>query len=683
MKQNSIGGGWLPKVMAGGASLLATVFLLVAGASNAHTAAIPPNRLAPQTPSPASSTEVAPVPGTASAGDGTHPLTPSDVTAFLDGIVPYAIHRGNIAGATVAVVAGGQIIFAKGYGYADVKSRQPVIADQTLFRPGSVSKLFTWTAVMQQVQAGKLDLDRDINDYLDFRIPEKFGKPITLRNLMTHTPGFEDTFDGSFVNSAQQLVPYREYLVKHTPAEIFPPGRVVAYSNYGAMLAGYIVQRVSGEPYDQYIEHHIFQPLGMDHSTFEQPLPAALARDISQGYVTASDKKPGPFEYIEVAPAGSLSATATDMAHFMIAQLEGGSYGGASILSPATAQLMHTPQSRMAPGMNGFDLGFYQENRNGLRIIGHAGDTNYFHSDLHLLLDKDVGFFISVNSPGTDGEAEQLRTGIFRAFLDHYYPYTPPVEPTIARSQADAARVAGWYLTSRRITSALGLINVLTQSSVTALPNGEIEVDALKNLAGVPRRWREVGPLTYREVGGQTHLKFVTDSNGHVGYWISDDFLPVMVFQKVHGLTQKGDVVWMGSVVIAVFILTIAIWLGGWIVRRRFNKPLLVTSLEKRLRLASRVGVLVMLGALVAWASVFAVLLKGTFAIAGVLIVAYLLGALGLLGALAVLAETGRRTLHGPGGWLVRAGEGLLALCALYGLWAIFAFGLASFSFHY
>jgi predicted permease len=226
-------------------------------------------------------------------------------------------------------------------------------------------------------------------------------------------------------------------------------------------------------------------------------------------------------------------------------------------------------------------------------------------------------------------------------------------------------------------------LNVLTQSSVSALPDGEIQVAMLKNLAGVPKRWREVGPLTYREVGGQTHLKFVTNSKGHISYWISDDFLPVMVFQKVHGLRQKGDVEWMASAVIAALILTIAISVGGWILRRRFNRPLLVTALEKRLRLASRVGVLVMLAALAAWVAVFVVALNGTGSIKGVLILAYLLGALGVLGALAVLAEAGRRVLRGPGGWLVRTGEGLLALCALYGLWAIFAFQLANFSFRY
>ena len=683
VKQSSLGGRWLPKVLAGGAAFVAALLLVTTRAADARTAATsPPTRLAPQAPTPTASSQAVAAPVAPPAGSGTHTLTPDDVAAFLDGIVPYAIDRGNIAGATVAVVAGGRIIFAKGYGYADVGKRLPVIADQTLFRPGSVSKLFTWTAVMQQVQAGKLDLDRDVNDYLDFRLPEKFGR-ITLRNLMTHTAGFEETFSGAFVNSARELVPYREYLLKHMPVEIFPPGKVVAYSNYGAMLAGYIVQRVSGEPYDEYIERHIFQPLGMAHSSFEQPLPAALAKDMSQGYLTASDRKPGPFEYIEVGPAGSLSSTATDMAHFMIAQLEGGSYDGASILDTATTQLMHTPQSRMAPGMNGFDLGFYQEDRNGLRIIAHAGDTNYFHSDLHLLLDKDVGLFISLNSLGKDGAAEQVRTGIFRAFLDRYYPYTPPVEQTLAHPQADAARVAGWYVTSRRISSALGLLYALEQSPVTALPNGEIRVGMLVNLAGVPKRWREVGPLTYREVGGQTHLKFVTDSNGHVSYWISDDFLPVMLFQRVHGLSKKGDVTWMGSVFLAVLVLTVAIWLGGWIVRRRFQKPLLLTPLEKRLRLASRVGVLVILGAILAWVAAFAVLIKSVGAISGLLVVAYLLGALSVLGALAILAEAGRRVLHGPGGWLVRCGEGLLALCALWGLWAIFAFQLASFSFHF
>jgi CubicO group peptidase (beta-lactamase class C family) len=615
------------------------------------------------------------------ATTNTPALTATDLAAFLDGLVPYAIRSGDIAGAAVSVVANGQIIFAKGYGFADMRTHRTVVADRTVFRPASVSKTFTWTAAMQLVQAGKLDPDRDVNDYLDFKVPERFG-PITLRNLMTHTPGFEDTVAGGIVESPSDFVPYREYLVKHLPAEIFPPGKVVAYSNYGAMLAGYIIQRVSGEAFDEYIARHIFEPLGMTHSTFDQPLPPALAKDMSQGYTKASDGKPIPFEDSELVPAGGISSTAVDMSHFMIAQLEGGSYNGASMMSPATTQLMHAPQSRMAPGMNGFDLGFYQENRNGLRIIGHAGDLEAFHSDLHLLLDKDVGFFISLNSDGKNGAAQNVRTGLFRAFLDRYYPYTPPAEATLPRPQPDAARVAGWYMLSRRNEGVFRILNGLGQVHVTALPSGEIEVSLLKNLAGAPIRWREVGPLTYREVGGQTRLKFVTDSDGRVAYWISDDFLPVMIFQRVHGLGQTGELTWMGEVCLAVLVLTLVIWIGGGIVRRRFKTPLLVTLQEKRLRLASRVGILLMLAMACAWVAVFASLRDGA-SINGVLTIAYLVALLALPGALAVLAEAARRVLRGPGGWLVRTGEALLGLCAIYGIWVIHFFGFANFSYRW
>jgi CubicO group peptidase (beta-lactamase class C family) len=183
--------------------------------------------------------EVAPPP--IAPADNTHPLTEEDAASFLDGIVPYGIQRGAIAGAVVVIVKDGRILVAQGYGYADAEKRKPVVAAETIFRPGSISKLFTWTSVMQLVAAGQLDLDRDVNDYLDFKIPPKFGQPITLRNLLTHTPGFEDGISEAFVTQPDKLVSLRDYLAKHIPARIFPPGKVVAYSNYGASLAGYIV----------------------------------------------------------------------------------------------------------------------------------------------------------------------------------------------------------------------------------------------------------------------------------------------------------------------------------------------------------------------------------------------------------------------------------------------------------
>src|SRR2546426_3835658 len=184
-----------------------------------------------------------PVPSTA------HPMTESDVEAFLDGLVPLQLERDDIAGVAIAVVKDGKVLFAKGYGYSDVKKKTPVSAENTLFRPGSISKLFTWTAVMQLVEQGKLDLDRDVNEYLDFKIPSTFPKPITLRNIMTHTPGFEETVQELFVKDAKDLKPIGNYLKEHLPARIFPPGTTPAYSNYATCMAGYIVQRVSGQDY--------------------------------------------------------------------------------------------------------------------------------------------------------------------------------------------------------------------------------------------------------------------------------------------------------------------------------------------------------------------------------------------------------------------------------------------------
>ena len=659
---------------------MATVALAMATAGFAMAATSPVTGPAPTTTveRPVQSPTAAPAPPLE-----THALTASDLDAFLDGYMPYAIARGDIAGSVFVVVKNGKILFAKGYGYSDVAKRAPVIPDQTLFRPGSISKPFTWTAVMQLVQAGKIDLDRDVNDYLDFKIPEKFGAPITMRNLMTHTGGFEEGIAKEFVQKPNELFPLRDYLMQHMPKRIYPPGKIVAYSNYGCSLAGYIVQRLSGEPYADYIAHHIFVPLGMAHSTFVQPLPRALAPDMSNGYKQASDKKTIPFEDVETAPAGALSSTGTDMARFMIAHLEHGSYNGASILAPATVELMHSPQSRMAPGVNGFDLGFYQESRNGLRIIGHAGDTEAFHSDLHLLLDKGVGVFMSFNSQGKDGEADSLRTQLFRAFLDRYFPYAPPAEKTVADPKTDAARVAGWYASSRRIDSALRLLGGISQSQVSAESDGTIKIDVLKDAAGNPKAWREVGPLVWREVGGQTHTRFVTDKDGSVSFWISDDFLPVLIFQRVHGLEQSLDFKILMGALAAVLLFTVAIWIGGAIARYRFSRPLALPPFAARLRLASRLGVLTLIAMLAGWGVLFAQLSDASAHLDTTLMALYVVSALAAIGAIVVVVEAALRVLRGPGGWLVRAGEAVLGVLALYALWAICVYGLANFSMTY
>ncbi|HET7221786.1 MAG TPA: serine hydrolase domain-containing protein, partial [Rhodanobacteraceae bacterium] len=553
------------------------------------------NRPAPATSTAQPGTSAPPAEAAVPAAAGTTPtMDAADLRTFFDGLVPYMLKRNDIAGGVISVVKDGKLIFAQGYGYAEVAKRTPVIPDRTLFRIGSVSKLFTWTAVMQLVAAGKIDLDADVNKYLDFRIPEKFGKPITMRDLMTMTPGFAEVIRDLIFASPRQPFPLRQYLAARIPPRIFPPGKVVAYSNYGATLAGYIVQRVSGEPFDKYVEAHILKPLAMSHSTFVQPLPAALRDEMATGYITATDRTTVPFEVVEPYPAGSFTSSATDMANFMIMQLQGGQFDGNTILPAATAQLMHSPHYNAAPGINGYDFGFYRENRNGLRIIGHGGDTLAFHSDLHLLLDKDIGIFMSFNSAGKapNGTAEGVRTELFRAFLDRYFPYSVPQEKALASAKTDAARVAGWYWASRRENSALRLIYSLGQAKVAALPNGDITVSMLKDPSGAVKHWREIGPLLYREVNGQSRLRFVTNSDGSIKWWTTDDFPPVELFQPVRGLQQHGWFVLLTEITIAVFALTLLVWIGGAVARRRFGRrPLMATKDRFALNLASRIGV--------------------------------------------------------------------------------------------
>ncbi|MCI0611348.1 beta-lactamase family protein, partial [bacterium] len=378
-------------------------------------------------------------------------LSAKDLEAFLDGVMPLQLKREDIAGAVIVIVKDGSILFSKGYGYADVAKKKPVSVEDTLFRPGSISKLFTWTSVMQLVEQGKLDLDKDINTYLDFKIPDTFPKPITLRNLMTHSPGFEETIKDLFTDKPEGIIPLGKYLSTHIPRRIFPPGETTAYSNYGTSLAGYIVERVSGQPLYKYIEENIFEPLGMSHSSFEQPLPKNLAPLMSNGYKLGSDD-PNPFEIVIAYPAGSLTSAGGDMAKFMIAHLQDGQFENHAILKPETARLMHAQALTYDPAAHGMCLGFYEESRNGLRIFGHGGDTVYFHSDLHLIPEKNFGFFISYNSGGK-GEID-ARGAVWEKLLDRYFPYSVP-EVKASKDLKNNIAVAGRYILSRRSEGSL------------------------------------------------------------------------------------------------------------------------------------------------------------------------------------------------------------------------------------
>src|SRR5438067_11262214 len=426
-------------------------------------------------------------------------LTEDDVSAFLDGLVPQQIEKADIAGAVISVVKDGKVLFEKGYGYSDAEKKTPVSPQDTLFRPGSISKTFTWTAVMQQVEQGKLNLDTDVNQYLDFKIPPTFGKPTTLRDIMTHRSGLEETIKDLFVGSQNDLTPMAKYLPSHLPAQIFPPGTVPAYSNYATTLAAYMVQRVSGQPFDDYVEEHFFKSLNMTRATFRQPLPETLKPFMSNGCDLGSGK-PKPFEWVEVAPAGSLSASAESMAHWMIMHLQNGRYGDAQILKPETAIQMHARQDGWPASMNAMCLGFYEQNLNGHRVISHGGDTELFHSDLFLVLDAHVGLFVSYNSAGRP-EHGDARGDLYIKFMDRYFPGAPANETTLATAKQDAQSVVGSYKSSRRFeTNILSVTTLLDEAKIVADPkDNTIYLEGLfKKENGQPRHFLEIAPMLFK-----------------------------------------------------------------------------------------------------------------------------------------------------------------------------------------
>jgi CubicO group peptidase (beta-lactamase class C family) len=530
-----------------------------------------PQETPPPSPAP---TPTPPVAAAPSAQPVAVNLTAEDVGPFLDGLMKAQLAWHDIAGGVVTVVKDGQILLCKGFGYADFTRRQTVVPDRTLFRPGSITKLFTGIAVMQLVEAGKIDLDRDINDYLDFKIPATFIQPITMRNLLTHTGGFDQRLRNLFVGHREDLRPLRDYLIAEMPDRLFSPGAVPAYSNYGLALAGYIVERVSGVPYKDYVRYQIFRPLQMEHSTFDQPLPEDLSPDMSNGYVTASDPA-GRFEFIQAIPAGALSTTGIDMGRFMAALLNQGALEGAQLISPDSLQKMEDRVLVLDPKLNAMGLVFIERRPSGPRIIGHGGDTVYFHSDLILIPEQRVGFFVSLNTAGTNGHG--IPEQITQAFVDRYFPATSDENGPISSQSKDADLVQGCYQASTRSDSTiLRFTSLAQQLNVTADKDGVLTIDLLKNSRGSVIRWQEVAPLIYREINGEKMIGFRHGANEQISDLVPT--WPVAIFQKVSLTQSRPFVLWLVGPAFGLIAITALLFPIAMIVRWRYKKPLFETN---------------------------------------------------------------------------------------------------------
>jgi CubicO group peptidase (beta-lactamase class C family) len=622
-----------------------------------------------------------------SVAPATPQLTQQDVASWADGFMPYALKSGDIAGAVVVVVKDGAVLFEKGYGYSDIAARRPVDPDRTLFRVGSTSKLFTWTAVMQLVEQGKIELDADVNRYLDFKIPPRDGKPVTMRNIMTHTAGFEETLKSLIETDPSRLLTLQAIVKRWTPERIFPAGSTPAYSNYAAALAGYIVARVSGESFEDYIDRHIFAPLGMEHSSFQQPLPKALQAAMSKGYALASQPEK-PYELIAVAPAGSLATTGSDIARFMIAHLQNGAYGANRILKADTAQEMHTTALTMIPPLDRMLLGFYEDNYNGHRVIAHGGDTQWFHSDLNLFIDNGVGLFISVNSLGKDGAAQGVRESLFREFTDRYFPGPTATGEVASQVAAEHARLmSGRYEMSRRSQSSFfSFLNLAGQDKVSANGDGTLDVSFMHGLAGEPLKWKEIEPFVWREVGGKTLLAAKIE-NGRVARFSVDGLSPIAVLEPVPWWRSAAWLLPLLLISAAALASTALLWPVAALVRRRYGAVLDLSGTPLKAYRLSRIAAAAVVVILAAWVGTLGAMLSNLRLLSPSFDwwfwVLQLLSLVVFVGAAAIALWNLRVVWTARRGWFSKGWSIVLVVSTLTVVWAALAYKLIGFDVNY
>lgn len=485
--------------------------------------------------------------------------------AFLDGLFASQMKSRDIPGACLAVVRDGKTVLLKGYGFADLDKRTPVDPSRTLFRVGSVSKLLVWTALMQLVDQGRLNLQADVNTYLkDFAIPPAFSKPVTMAALMTHTPGFEDRGIGLTARQAGDLKPLGQVLRATMPARVFAPGTVPAYSNWGTALAGHILAEMAGAPFEEVIESRIFAPLGMERSTFRQPLPEALAADMATGYAgPPRNPKAGTFELIQLSPAGSMSATAKDMAAFLAAHLQNGGAGSGRILSEAAARDMHARHFGADPRISGIGRGFYEWLSAPTRVVLHEGDTELFHTLFALVPEEDLGVYMSFNGPG----GAEARREILRALLDRLRPgHQAEAKPGDGRQAQD---LEGWYEPTRApFTTVDAVLRLLSQMRVRPGENGTLTISGFRS--DKAPRLTQAAPGLYRRTDTGDGAAFFTGPDGARTFVM--DAAPTVAFTRVS--TWGSLPVQAGLVLGCLFVVVSAAVLWLVVVLARLGEQL-------------------------------------------------------------------------------------------------------------
>ncbi len=496
-------------------------------------------------------------------------LDSTEINAFMDGIVKATIEERNIAGATLIIVSNGKTVVKKGYGYADIDNQIKVNPDSTLFRIGSISKLFTWIAVMQLVEQGVYDLDTDINEYLEsFKVPDTFSEPVTIRSLLSHTPGFEDKLYKLFVKSADEMPDISEIFNNQMPKRVRPPLEYASYSNHGTGLVQYLVEKASKLSFEKYSEKHIFPSLGLQNTTFRQPIPQKLQKQMSKGYTFENGVfKEKYFEFVPMTGVGGASTTAADMGKFIEALLNYSCLDTLCLLDTAYYKKMLKPVLTHAEGLNSSLLGFMDLSRNNMKIFGHGGDTFWFHSGLAVIPDYNTGIFLSFNSYNGGGAYAQT----INKFIDRYFPDDRSLIETVSLSEEYLEKFTGQYKATRHShTDLFKLLSILNPVEVS------LEDDYLRinNLGDKASFWEPIDSLRFRNKKSNELIAFELDANNERAKYLFVGNFPIVAFERLKGFNSPQ----LHSIIIIVNLITIIFILLFWpfiaLIRRKYQRML-------------------------------------------------------------------------------------------------------------
>ena len=439
----------------------------------------------------------------------TSPSEPTGLREALDGLVPGLLRSDQLPGAAVAVVADGEILFLQGYGLARVRPETPFVAETTLLRIGSVSKVFTTMALARALERAKIPIEAEIAPHLDGLAIRSLVEPLPpLRfwHLLTHTAGFDQIGTDRHAQSPEAQLGPRPFLEGRL-VRVRPPGTVTCYDTYAITLAGYLIERLSGKPYARAMREELFVPLGMER-TFVQA-PAELRGDLALGYgLDGGTPIAQPYELYNTQPASSIDSTALDMARWMLALLGAEEEGGEPVFAPATLALLRQPQFRNHPEMPGFTLGFWEEWHGAERAVWHGGTMLGFSTRLTLFPEKGLGIFSACNRDGETGPFPELHDAVVRAVLGLLVTPASAEVPAPLAEKLDLARFEGTYSDATYChTCPTGRGWQWNPHQVRASGRNELEF--------LGARWRAVEPLVFGAANGARAV-FRADERGRV-----------------------------------------------------------------------------------------------------------------------------------------------------------------------